>query len=279
MSVLLTSRGWATTLQDSGRSGFAHLGVPRSGPVDRRTFDLVNRLVGNAPGATAMETAGGLVVTALAPTIVASSSDGARVTLGTGDHLRVDPAATVRWAYLAVRGGFEVDAVLGSRSQESVSGLGPPSLIDGDVLTVGDDPGTPMPAEFGPLRTRSGPIRIWAGPRTDWWVDGLGILTDRRWTVTAEVSRVGLRLQPDDGDNRHEPTTGRWKASMPSEGVADGAIQMPPSGEPIVMLADHPTTGGYPVIAVVDPDDLHRLAQAGPGATIAFASAQSGSAG
>jgi allophanate hydrolase subunit 2 len=226
----------------------------------------MNRLVGNPPGAATNETMGALEVEALRPLVVATSTDGHRHTLAAGARLHVEVGVDSVWSYLAVRGGIAVEPVLGSRSQDTLGNVGPPPLVDGSLVAVGDDPGTPLDADHAPSRARtSGRIRVWDGPHHDWFVGGTTCLTARTWTVTNELSRVGVRLDPGDF-----PPSTRTQAAMPSLGLTAGAIQITPAGVPIVMLANHPTTGGYPVIAVVDPDDLADLAQTQPGTSVSF---------
>jgi biotin-dependent carboxylase-like uncharacterized protein len=258
--------GFATTVQDHGRVGLAHLGVPTGGAVDRRTHDLVNRLVGNPPGAATIETMGALIVEALRPVVVASSTDASRQTLGAGARIRVDAPPGSVWAYLAVRGGIAVDDVLGSRSQDTLGGVGPVPLASGSALPVGPDPGTDLTADHAPPRSATEVrVRIWDGPQHDWFIGGTQSLIRRPWRITSELSRVGVRLEGGPFD----PST-RAQEQMPSFGLTAGAVQITPSGEPIVMLANHPTTGGYPVIGVVEPDDLPDLAQCRPGASVRF---------
>lgn len=257
--------GLATTFQDHGRSGWGHLGVPVAGAVDRPTHDLVNRLVGNDAGAATIETLGGLVVEALRPVVVARNADASRHILSAGERLRVDPPAGSLWGYLAVRGGIEVVRVLGSRSHDTLGRIGPPPIESGASLQLGPDPGTELFSEFAPVRRVEAPLRISEGPQSDWFADGLAALVGRAWHVSSDISRVGVRL-----DAGEFATSARAEAQMRSIGLVEGAIQITPSGEPIVMLANHPTTGGYPVIAVVDPDDLPALAQSRPGASIRF---------
>lgn len=258
--------GFATTMQDHGRSGWAHLGVPTAGAVDRRSHDLVNRLVGNDLADATIETMGSLVVEALRPVVVATSTDASRLTLAAGARVRVDAPPGSVWAYLAVRGGFEVDPVLGSRSHDTLGGLGPAPLATGTELCVGPDPGTELPADHAPRRHPDGEsIRLWNGPQHGWFVGGVQNLVGAPWKVTNELSRVGVRLQAGTFAR-----STRAETQMSSIGLVDGAIQVTPAGEPIVMLANHPTTGGYPVIAVVDPDDLPMLAQTRPGSTVRF---------
>ena len=259
--------GFATTVQDRGRPGLAHLGVPTAGAVDRRTHDLVNRLVGNPPDAATIETMGALIVEVLRPIVLATSTDASRQTLTAGARLRVDAPSGSVWGYLAVRGGIDVDAVLGSRSHDTLGGVGPPALTAESLVPIGPDPLTPLgAADHAPQRRRTdGTVRIWDGPQHDWFIGGTHGLIGRPWRITNELSRVGVRFEPGDfaRSTRSQP-------QMASIGLTTGAVQITPSGEPIVMLANHPTTGGYPVIAVVDPEDLPELAQTPPGSAVRF---------
>ena len=265
MSLALVDAGWATTIQDLGRPGRASLGVPAAGAVDRAALALANRLVGNPPGAAGLETAGGLVIEAVDALIVATSSVGHRVTLRPGERLAVSAPSDGMWGYLAIRGGIDVAPVLGSRSIDTLSGIGPPPPTTGDVLAVGPAPQTELPADLGPPRARDTTVRIWPGPHAG-SLGGVESMTRSVWTVAGDVSRVGVRLVPPD-DSDIEPG---HHGAMASIGLVEGAVQVPPSGGPIVMLANHPTTGGYPVVAVVEPDDLPVVAQAAPGSTLRF---------
>lgn len=259
----IVDAGRATTIQDLGRPGLASLGVPRAGAVDRDAHDLANRLVGNDIESATLETNGGLIVEATRALVVATGPAGNRYTLAAGSRLRVDPPPDMLWGYLAIRGGVVVEPVLGSRSHDTLSGLGPEPLESGIDLPVGDDPGTDLVVEQAPQRRRERVLRLWPGPRLDRFVDSLEVLTGRSWTVSSSVSRVGCRLERGE----FTPVTG---SRLASEGLVAGAIQVTPAGEPVVMLANHPTTGGYPVVAVVDPADLSILAQSPPGATVRF---------
>jgi biotin-dependent carboxylase-like uncharacterized protein len=265
MSMLrIDEIGIGTTLQDRGRVGLAALGVPQAGAVDPVARDRANRLVGNTYDAATIETHGGLVIVALRPLVVATTEH--RHTLRTGDRLAVDPPAGHMWAYLAVRGGIDVDPVLGSRSHDTLSGIGPAPLQAGLQLPIGSDPGTELPTDHAPTRSAPTVARLWRGPRADWFLDPVGTLLGRSWVVSTSVSRVGVRLEA----GLFKPIIDR---QLQSEGLVGGAIQITPSGQPIVMLADHPTTGGYPVVAVVEPDDLGIVAQARPGSELRFAPA------
>ena len=277
MGLQIIDLGWATTVQDSGRVGAAAFGVPRAGPVDRLAHGLANRLVGNLPGAAALETAGGLRIVARTALIVATSADGQRHTLAAGDDLVVAPPPEGRWGYLAIRGGLVMPSVLGSCSHDTLSGLGPDPLVSGQELPVGPDPGSRMPTDLAPPRRHHDPIRVWPGPRDP---EARDLLIEMTWVVKQEVSRVGVRLAPGSlrtptaTDSVGLPGSGGSSGSGgsggASEGLVEGAVQLTPSGEPIIMLANHPTTGGYPVIAVVDPDDLGIIAQSPPGTSLRF---------
>jgi biotin-dependent carboxylase-like uncharacterized protein len=261
----VVAAGVATSLQDQGRAGFAHLAVPASGAVDRRAADLVNRLVGHDAGAAVLETAGGLVLEAVAPAVVADSTSGGLHALMAGDRLHLEPASGEVWAYVAVRGGFATERVLGSLSWDTLSRIGPRPPQPGDVLAAGRDPGRPVATDQAPRHPVEHPtvVRVRVGPRADWVTpSALDQLTDTDWTVST-TSRVGVRLEgPPLERIRH--------TELPSEGLVSGAIQVPPDGRPVVMLADHPTTGGYPVLAVVDESELGRVAQRPSGSALRF---------
>ena len=272
--------GPLATVQDDGRTGWASIGVPRSGAADRPAAALANRLVGNRPSAAVLEvTAGGLRMRAERTVLVAVTGapaplavDGrpaplnAPVTLRPGAVLSLGLPAVGLRSYVAVRGGLDVPAVLGSRSTDTLSGLGPAPVRAGDVLPVGtlaaDEPivdvaAVPPPADRPVLRVLPGPRRDWLEPAA--WA----ALTSAQWTVTADSDRVGLRLSG--------PSLARARADeLPSEGLVPGAIQVPPDGAPVLFLADHPVTGGYPVLAVVVTADLPAAAQLRPGDVLRF---------
>jgi biotin-dependent carboxylase-like uncharacterized protein len=263
--IVVVEPGWGTTIQDRGRPGLAHLGVPTSGAVDPTLAAAVNRATGTSPAAAVIETAGGLLLEAQGPVTLATSVHTAPIALAAGDRLRVDADRDRAWVYVSARGGIDVPPVLGSRARDTLSGIGP--LVGaGTVLGVGalvDGP----PADVLALRPPHGPVRVWTGPRADWFTDAaVQLLVTATWSVGSEVSRVGARL---DGPRIER----RMHDELPSEGLVLGAVQVTPDGRPVVMLADHPTTGGYPVIGVVDPADVGRVAQARPGADLRFVAA------
>ena len=197
MSALeLVDVGWSTTIQDAGRSGQAAIGVPPSGALDGPTRDLLNRLLGNPPDAAVMETAGRLRVRAVGPCTVALSSELAPRAVHDGEIVSVDPGGDNLWGYVAARGGIDVRAVLGSRSQDTLSGLGPPPLSAGPRLPIGRDPGTPVVVDQAAVVERgTREATVWPGPRLDWFAAGaMQQLVTTDWTVSADVSRVGVRL-------------------------------------------------------------------------------------
>jgi biotin-dependent carboxylase-like uncharacterized protein len=279
-SARVVRPGALTTLQDGGRPGFAHLGVPRSGALDAAAHHLANRLVGNPEAAAVLETTvDGVELAFAAAAVVAVTGalapvrlDGREVgwSLGlavrAGQTLDVGPAERGVRSYVAVSGGWDVPLVLGSASTDLLSGLGPAPLAAGDVLVAGPAPDPPVPIDMAPypLPADSVELGVHLGPRDDWLSDaGRATLVSGRWTVSPESNRVALRL--------NGPPVDRSRADeLPSEGLVVGAVQVLPDGQLVVFLADHPTTGGYPVAAVVDRASIGRCAQTRPGATVTF---------
>ena len=261
--IEVVSPGIGTTIQDRGRGGYAHVGVSPSGAVDRHLASLTNRLVGNPVEAAVIETCGGLVLRFTGAAVIATSSELAPVSVAAGDSYRVPGSQTRLWHYVAVRGGIDVPAVLSSRSTDTLSGLGPAPLGTGDVLSIGPEPESQLAVDQAPARRLRETVRVGPGPRLDWFEPvSFERLVASAWTVT-ESSRVGVRLS---GARLGRRIT----RDLPSEGLVRGAIQVPPDGDPVMLLADHPTTGGYPVIAVVHPDDVAIVAQTSPGGSVTF---------
>jgi biotin-dependent carboxylase-like uncharacterized protein len=273
-SLTVLATGPLTTVQDGGRPGQGALGIGRSGACDRAAARLANRLVGNGPDAAVLEvTLGGLVLRAGADLVVATT--GARcsgahntpTTLRAGRELRLGLPPTGLRTYVAVRGGIAVEPVLGSRSTDLLSGLGPSALSAGDVLPVGEPTG-PMPGvDLAPVPDPPGgevTVRVLPGPRADWFPpEASAVLTGTAWEVTGESNRIGLRLA---GVALERSRTGE----LASEGMVRGALQVPPSGQPVLFLADAPVTGGYPVIGYVQDADVDRCGQLRPGQTLRF---------
>jgi biotin-dependent carboxylase-like uncharacterized protein len=165
-----------------------------------------------------------------------------------------------------VRGGVDVPAVLGSRSTDTLSGLGPPPLAAGNRLPLGRLAGEEPVVDVAAVRPPSADpvLRVLPGPRRDWLSPSAWTaLTTRLWTVTADSNRVGLRLSGPRLERARDD-------ELPSEGLVPGAVQVPPDGAPVLFLADHPVTGGYPVLAVVRTADLPAVAQLRPGDRLRF---------
>ncbi len=262
-AVEVVAAGVSTTVQDLGRPGFGHLGVSPAGAVDPQLAGRTNALVGNDRGAAVIETAAGLHFRAVGPLVIATSAEALPRSLHDGEEVTLPADPTRRWQYVAVRGGLAVSAVLGSRSFDTMAGLGPAPPVDGDRLPVGPEPDRPVLGEPVPAPAVRDVVRIEAGPRADWLADGaVELLTAVSWRV-GPSNRVGTRLS---GPKLAWAAT----AELPSEGLVRGAIQVPPDGQPVVMLADHPTTGGYPVVAVVRAADVGNVGQLPDGSRLRF---------
>ncbi len=272
--------GFGATVQDLGRPGHAALGVSPSGAADQRSLRLANRLVGNEEAAAGIEAPlGGLVLrfdhhatVALAgapcEARVGDRSVGmyAPVRLAPGERLTIGVPWQGLRVYLAVRGGLDVPPVLGSRSTDTLSGLGPPRLAADTVLPVGNRTTGWPAADLAPQRPSAAEpvLRLWPGPRDDWFTEAaMAALCSRPYAVAQQSDRVGMRLSgPLLERSRH--------GELPSEAAVVGALQVPPTGQPILFLNDHPVTGGYPVIATLHEDDLPLAAQARPGDQLRF---------
>jgi len=275
-ALAVARTGPLVLVQDLGRPGLAHLGVGRSGAADRGSHTLANRLVGNpVDNATLEITLGGFAARAVGGGVAIAITgadpnpavdgtpfginsiqrlgDGQLLTLGT-------PAAGMR-SYLGVRGGIDVTPVLGSRSQDTLSGIGPEPLRPGDLIPIGR-PGAPFPiVEQAPVGLVGvGPVNLSVvpGPREDWFTDPQALVR-AQWVISPRSDRVGVRLTGP-------PLRHRWPdRQLPSEGTTLGAVQVPPGGRPVILGPDHPVTGGYPVIGVVVDADADKLAQLRPG--------------
>nr|WP_169952910.1 biotin-dependent carboxyltransferase family protein [Microbispora sp. H11081] len=285
-ALLVLAPGPLTTVQDLGRRGHGHLGAGRSGAADRGALRLANRLLANPEGAACLEvTMGGLAVRAVgdllvtltgAPCPAVVGCPGGRTRgIGHASVERLPDGATLRLGvpprglrtYLAVRGGVDVPQVLGSRATDLLSGLGPERPAPGSLLPVGPAPAGFPVADLAPVpEPESGVLMldVLPGPRHDWFTPGaLAALCSEPYEVTADSDRVGMRLR---GPRLERARDGE----LPSEGMVPGALQVPPSGQPTLFLADHPVTGGYPVIAVVRDHHVDRAAQARPGQRVRF---------
>ena len=297
----ILSPGLQSLIQDLGRPGHAGLGVSSAGALDRSSVRRANRIVGNQPSAAVVESvAGGLRVQAVGDQVLAVAGAPSVLTVvtpsdashmdgdddgGQPEQVRTVPMATAFAlldgeiltigapergfrSYLAIRGGAMADAVLGSRSTDTMSGIGPAPLAAGQLLGAGvatssNVVGNPeLQPEFPDTGVTV--LDIVPGPREDWFdAAALESLCSQDWAVTPRSNRVGMRL---DG----QPLSRSREGELPSEGTMAGALQIPPEGQPVLFLADHPITGGYPVIGVVVDHQLDLAAQVPIGGSIRF---------
>lgn len=274
--------GALALVEDLGRPGLAHLGVAASGALDRGALALANRLVGNSDGAAALELlVGGLrarfegeswfAVTGawgsirldgrpVAPYTAARGRDGSVLEIGIAER-------GIRYL-LAVRGGLDVPAVLGSRSRDTLAGLGPEPVAAGAALAVGPEPAASVPVVDQdvafPPPGETVTLALRPGPRADWFTDAARTaLFEAEWRLSEQADRVGARLV---GPALERRVTGE----LVSEATVPGSVQVSGGGQPTILLADRPVTGGYPVIAVVASASLDAVAQLRPGQAVRF---------
>ncbi|MEJ8849889.1 urea amidolyase family protein [Variovorax rhizosphaerae] len=286
----IRSTGLQALFQDTGRHGQAGQGVSASGAIDQGALRAANRLVGNASDAACIEIVdGGFHFVCRGEAVVAftgadapidiTTAGGTRwsaagyqaIALSDGDSVLLgQPRAGMR-SYLAVRGGFAIAPVLGSCATDTLARVGPAPIAAGDLLPVrpvarGAIVGAPEqpPADL-PTMENIVTLDVVMGPRTDWFTpEAVALLASQVWRVTPQSNRVGLRLAGD------QPLLRANTAELPSEGTSLGALQVPPSGQPVLFLADHPLTGGYPVIGAVATYHLDRAGQIPIGASVRF---------
>jgi biotin-dependent carboxylase-like uncharacterized protein len=280
----VVATGPLTTIQDGGRPGLASLGVSRSGAADRRSHRLGNRLLSNPEDAAALEvTLGGLslrameevrlAVTGADVDVLVDHGSGPRpvgmnapFVVHAGGSMTLGMARAGLRAYVAVRGGIAAESTLRSCSTDTLSGLGPNPLAAGMVVEIGPRPGELPEVDVAPVAApAAGEVELHAirGPRDTWVVDA-DDLVHATWQASDHSDRVGMRLSGrTPGLSHRDPDR-----QLPSEGMVRGAIQVPPSGQPVVFLADHPVTGGYPVVAVLIDEDVDRAAQIRPGQSV-----------
>jgi biotin-dependent carboxylase-like uncharacterized protein len=273
-----------TTVQDLGRWGYQASGVPVAGPMDEYAHRLANRLVNNADDAAALE------VTLIGPELEASGElvcavAGARFELTVSDapvemheifivpdgaRLRFGRRSDGARATLAVRGGIDLEPVFGSRATSIISRMGPfggRALAAGDRLPIGQCAESPHPTAGQPMTMPVGGVRVrvLVGPHEDrFTAEALGTLLRSRYTVTPQSNRMGYRLEGP-------PLAHAGSADILSDATPIGSLQVPASGQPILLMADRQTTGGYPKIATVISADLPHAGQLAPGDWIEFA--------
>lgn len=273
MLHLLTSSPFIS-IQDLGRRGWQGLGVPVGGAMDGFALRAANALVGNDPGAAVLEVGpGGVALHCWQEGLLALTGCGAELWLNGrqlpawmavrvpyGALVELRPIGPPGWSCLAFSGGVDVPAVLGSRSSYPRAGLGPATLQAGDALPLGKParlplPGRWLPPTFRPAYSDSVLLDVIPGPQLERFTPGaLEVLCAATYTVRADSDRMGCRLSG--------PALAHTAAAeILSQGMTVGAVQVPASGQPIVMLADCPTTGGYPILAAVTGASLPLLAQ------------------
>jgi len=278
----ILSTAFPILFQDEGRLGHAGQGVSASGALDLGSLRRANRAVGNASFASALEITLGPVrfraeekmVVALAGAALASVGgvtipQGAAFALDAGDEVTIASPASGMRSYLALRGGYAVAKFLGSAASDTLAQIGPKAVTAGTVLAQARESAGMIGApETQRPMPRSGDVvelPVVLGPRTDWFTpDAVQLFLIQEWLVTPQSSRVGIRLQG------RAPLTRSFDRELPSEGTETGAIQVPHTGQPVLFLADHPLTGGYPVIATLRPDALDTAGQLPPGSRIRF---------
>ncbi len=282
-ALTIRKPGLLTTVQDAGRWGRQHEGVPVAGPMDPFAHRAANAMVGNAPDAATLE------ITLVGPELVASEArpiavtgavfelmvegravaSGGPVVLPAGAVLTFGRRLEGARAYLAVAGGIDVPPLLGSRATHLLSGMGGlegRALRAGDEVPIGERPpsGAVSRRVRGPAITRPAIVRVLRGPQDDVFAEGaLDRLQSAPYVVTPESDRTGYRL-----DGPALPT--RAGPAFISEATPIGSLQVPASGQPILLMADRQTTGGYPKIATVIAADLGVAGQLAPGDTVRF---------
>ncbi|MDK7135679.1 carboxyltransferase domain-containing protein [Corynebacterium sp. UMB4614] len=283
----LTDAGLLSLVQDRGRPGHGDIGVTRSGALDRASARAANAAVGNRSSAAVIENIGGLRITANVDTVLAVTGAEATVEVSTrsgqqatktlaqpigllaGEELAVRPTGTGARSYVAIRGGLATDTVLDSAASDVLSGMGPAPLADGDVLKAGRATRTAVdPTILNPAdSTNAATLRCVLGPRDDWFAEQtVRDFLSTTWEVSGQSNRIGLRMTGPEGAE----LTREHEEELASEGMLPGSIQVPPNGLPVLFLADHPVTGGYPVIATVIPEDMDAAGQLPPGSTVTF---------
>ena len=271
--------GMFTTVQDLGRTGYAHLGVSPAGAVDSVSFRIANWLVGNDLNAPALE------ITLIGPTLefevaAVTAISGSRTAksllfnepfeVAAGTRIAFGPLAGGARAYISVRGGIAIPKVMGSCSTfvpGKFGGLEGRALRAGDRLAIGKQAlgaGRKPPPDFAETLHQAAPIRVTASLQQDWFdKEMVEHFYHQAFTVSDDSNRSGLRLIG-------EPILPSNRAELLTEGVALGAVQVPPSGQPIILFVDQQTTGGYPKIANVIAADLPRVGQLRPRDQITF---------
>lgn len=280
--------GLQALIQDEGRKHLAEWGVGRAGAMDQGAFQQANLIVGNPKNAAVIEVLnGGLRLQVLEATVIAVTgaetevwityvgADKVKVALyqpialDHGDEIYISaPSAGIR-NYIAVRGGIAVEQVLKSASYDSLAELGTKPIQVGDEIYSAQLKTQPVSlnviAAALPKQGETITVDVVLGPRTDWFADeSVDLLFKQSWLVSTESNRIGLKLVGD------QPLQRQLNQELPSEGCCTGALQIPPNGQPVLFMNDHPITGGYPVVAAVASYHLDLIAQIPTGCYIQF---------
>lgn len=279
MSITFTTVNCFATLQDLGRAGLAHLAVPTAGAFDLHSHNLANRILGNHIDCVTVEflrpqvefTAHNSIDICVTGAPVDIRIDGRIVEMNSPQHVAAGSQVSIQTVhlgmrtYLAVRGGFQVEKFLGSASYDELARIGNPPLVAQQSLAIGEDIICEVPHQDavipGISLSNVIELRVHKGPRWDFFDPQQFI--NAQFSVSSKCNRVGVRLE---GSSLTWDSTQR----LPSEGVALGSIQVPVDGVPLIFGPDHPTTAGYPVIAVVDVADMPKVAQLSPETKIRF---------
>ena len=279
-SILFSEVSGFITLQDQGRIGFANIAVPTSGAFDQSAHHLGNRLVGNFPGGCSIESLRGTfkfstdtdLVIAVTGALASVQVNGREhemsrtIYVATNSTVAIKPASAGLRTYIAIRGSILGNSVMGSHSYDELSQIGTPPIQAGDQFRIGNKVAGSISGDYFPNFAMSGQaeIQLEARPAPRWreFING-HTLFEAEYQVTESSNRVGVRLSGPE-------MIWNSKERLASEGVITGAIQIPVDGMPLIFGPDHPTTGGYPVIAVVSRNSLNLLAQSAPGTKVRF---------
>lgn len=276
--------GILTTIQDAGRWGYQQFGVPVSGAMDLPALRAANQLVRNSPDEAVLEIHSPITLETDASHLIALSGAGARFEINgralpmgmsvfarAGSTIEIAPKRAGGWIYFAIHGGIDVPRVLGSKStflRGKFGGLDGRALAAGDHIRIGAPTLGDLVAAAGrgteARADQQSPIRVILGPHDDWFApEAIAALTREEYIVSETADRMGYRL-------RGAALLRQRARELISCGVPLGAIQVPADGQPIVLMADHQTTGGYPIIATVVTEDIARVAQSVPGDRLSF---------
>ena len=288
MTITILEVGPSATLQDWGRYGYQRYGMPTSGPMDTFAFEAANILVDNEINTTTIEfTAPGITFWTHEPMLIAATGPGIKLYIEEEEfptwmslfirknrRVRIEKTGEGMWGYLAVSGGFNVPRVLGSTStylRARIGGLEGRRLQVDDVLAVGTPDvdlttaaGRIFTADKTPNYSASPTLRVIMGPQVEAFTKkGIQIFLSQDYEIQLDSDRMGYRTEGAPIEHRGSP-------DIISDGIVKGSIQVPASGQPIIMMADHQTTGGYPKIATVIRADIPLLAQTQPLSAVRF---------